>query len=94
MNKQKKRTRSQPPHTQNSISILIVTTRREEIPQGKERERGARDKEERTDISVKQKEEREFEFLIEGIERMLIQYCVLFLTTSYSQLISILVYYG
>ena len=48
----------------------------------------------RTGISVKQKEEREFEFLIEGIERMLIQYCVLFLTTRYNQLISIPVYCG
>ena len=33
-------------------------------------------------------------FIIEGIERMLIQYCVLFLTTRYNQLISILVYCG
>ena len=33
-------------------------------------------------------------FIIEGIERKLIQYCVLFLTTRYNQLISILVYCG
>ena len=38
--------------------------------------------------------ERILGFLFEGIERISIQYCVLCLTTRYSQLISISVYYG